>query len=493
MKRTLSLLVLCCVACQCLLAQHFGDFPTVKQEKLLNDLDLLYQGLDKFHSGMYWYTPKDSVDAAFEEVRNKIDRDLNVLEFHKLIAPLVALSREGHTYITLPENVRTKITKETRFFPFSIVFLDKRMYCVRNGSDFSDFPLEGKEIEAINGESPTDIVNKIGTLLTADGFIKASWYSDLRRFSFARHYFYYYGELDQISIKLKGIETPISVKSLTTEEIRRHFKQRSNKNNSNEQQDLLEYKVLNESTAYLGIHSFSNSEIKEASKEKNLKTFLENSFKSIAALNIKTLIIDVSKNSGGTEGNEGLLYAYLGENYKKYNKVRVKTQKAILDNGVDKPIKLKAFGFLERWLNNRKMKDGSLERKQKIGLGLMAYKKEPEHKFNGKTYVITSPITHSGGSEFSNMVYTQNLATFVGQETGGGYFGNTSGYSSALVLPHSKLKIAIPALQFLMNVAPKIPFGRGVIPHHKVVPSIEQYLDGENASVKFILETLEKN
>jgi hypothetical protein len=88
-------------------------------------------------------------------------------------------------------------------------------------------------------------------------------------------------------------------------------------------------------------------------------------------------------------------------------------------------------------------------------------------------------------------MYSNDLATFVGQETGGGYFGNTSGYGRELILPNSKIRIKIPALQFIMNVAPKLPFGRGVIPHYEVIPTIEQYLNQENASLKYILEALE--
>ena len=112
---------------------------------------------------------------------------------------------------------------------------------------------------------------------------------------------------------------------------------------------------------------------------KTLKKFLKQSFSEIKEHNIKNVIIDVSKNGGGTEGNEGLLYSYFGDNYQKYSKVRVKTQKAILNNGIDKPIKLKVFGFLERIFVNKKMKDGSLERRNGLGLGLMAYKKTPKN------------------------------------------------------------------------------------------------------------------
>lgn len=89
------------------------------------------------------------------------------------------------------------------------------------------------------------------------------------------------------------------------------------------------------------------------------------------------------------------------------------------------------------------------------------------------------------------MMYTNDLATFVGQETGGGYYGNTSGYSQELILPNSKICIDIPALQFIMNVKDKFHFGSGVIPHHQITPTFEEYVKGENTSLKFILNNIE--
>lgn len=55
-----------------LIAQDFGDFPTIEKNKHLRDLDLLYQGLDKFHTGMYWYTSNDSLKVAFQKARGQI-------------------------------------------------------------------------------------------------------------------------------------------------------------------------------------------------------------------------------------------------------------------------------------------------------------------------------------------------------------------------------------------------------------------------------------
>lgn len=491
MKRTLILFLVCCLSCSFAYSQNFGDLPKIEKEKLLNDLEILYQGLDKFHSGMYWYTPKDTVDKAFRDVRKKITKELNVLEFHKLIAPLVALSREDHTNIYLPSSVREKINSEIKLLPLTVVSLGGKLYCVKNGSSVQDVALEGKQIEAINGETPTSIVDKIGNLFASDGFIKTVKYSDLRGFNFSVYYFYYYGQIDQFTIKFKGIDEPVVINPLQLKVINQHLNARYETSKSTEDEKLLEYEILNDSVAYLGIHTFSNDDIRAYSKEKKLSVFLRNSFKSIEENDINVLIVDVSKNTGGSEGNEGLLYSYFGENYQKYQKVRVKTQKAVLDNGADKPITLKALGLFERLFLNKKMEDGSLERREGVGKGLMAFKQEPEYTFHGKTYVLISPITYSGGSEFSNMMYSQGLATFVGQETGGGYYGNTSGYSKKLVLPHTKIAVFIPALQFVMNVKPKITFGRGVIPHHEVIPTFAEYVNRENAPLNYVLEHLE--
>jgi hypothetical protein len=87
-------------------------------------------------------------------------------------------------------------------------------------------------------------------------------------------------------------------------------------------------------------------------------------------------------------------------------------------------------------------------------------------------------------------MYSQGLATFIGQETGGGYLGNTSGYGRKLTLPNSKIIIDIPALQFVMNVEPKLPFGSGVKPHYEVLPTINQYLNKENVSLEFALKLI---
>lgn len=472
--------------------QNYGNFPKIEKEKLLRDLDMLYQGLDKFHSGMYWYTGKDSVDVAFTKARTAIDHDLNVLEFHKIIAPLVGLSREDHTDIYLPQSVDDRINKDQaiRLLPLSVVFLGERLYCVQNLSDNPE-QMETLEIEFINGRSPKEIVNDIGSLFASDGYIKAVKFNDLSNFSFSKYYYYYYGVSNSFEIKFKEIPNLIVIEPLPVSMINENLQKTRKHNQVVVPAEPLTFKLMDSETAYLGVHSFNNSEIKR-SAAKSLKRFLQNSFKQISEKGIKNVIVDISENGGGTEGNEGLLYSYFGKNYQKYRKVRAKTQKATLDNRNDKPIVLRTFGFWERIFSNKKMRDGSLERRHNAGYGLMAFTQVPEHKFEGNVYILIGPTTYSGGSEFANMMYSNGIGTFIGQETGGGYFGNTSGYTRELTLPNSKITVDIPALQFIMNVEPKLPFGRGVIPHYKVIPTIEQYINEQNPALEQALKLIQQ-
>lgn len=493
MKKLIYLIVLIAsLALNTLQSQEYCQFPKLSQQQLLNDLELLHQALDQLHSGMYWYSNKDSVDLAVERAKILINRDMNVLEFHKIMAPLVALSREDHTDIFLPTDLEFKqiMRREALYFPLIAVFLGEEMYCFKNASTYNDIPLEGQKITSINGQTPQEIVENIGQLFASDGYIKRVKYSDLDGFAFARYFYYYHGNVDQFEIEVAGQENPIKLQANKIEGIRRQLKQRYPKTTNSIEKDPLEFKILRDSIAYIGVHDFSNGYIRKQSEAKSLKRFLDKSFEQIKAQNIATVIVDVSENGGGSEGNEGLLYSYFGDNYQKYHKVRANRHKVVLDNGEDKPIKIKTFGFFEKLLANKKMEDGSYERREGIGMGLLAYKKEPKYKFKGKTYVIISPVTYSGSSEFSNMMYSQGLATFVGQETGGGYIGNTSGYGKKLVLPHSKITVKIPTLQFMMNVNPILPKGSGVIPHHEVIPTYEQYVNGENAPLTYILEEL---
>jgi C-terminal processing protease CtpA/Prc len=94
-------------------------------------------------------------------------------------------------------------------------------------------------------------------------------------------------------------------------------------------------------------------------------------------------------------------------------------------------------------------------------------------------------VLANGGSfsttcEFLSHVRDLGRATFVGEETGGAYVGNTSGGAANLVLPHSGLRVHIPILRYDLAVKPAQPFGRGIMPDVPVTYSIAELIAGDD-------------
>jgi hypothetical protein len=135
-------------------------------------------------------------------------------------------------------------------------------------------------------------------------------------------------------------------------------------------------------------------------------------------------------------------------------------------------------------------KDGRILRKP----GVMAHEKPQPDPYKGEIYVLISGLTYSGGSEFATLMRNHTNAVFIGEEAGGGYYGNTSGNRIVLRLPNSKLEIGIPILKFVLDT-PKgdVPFGHGVLPDYQIQPTITQFLNAYDAGLEFEYNLLKTN
>ncbi|MEZ4888226.1 MAG: hypothetical protein R3E32_26085 [Chitinophagales bacterium] len=79
----------------------------------------------------------------------------------------------------------------------------------------------------------------------------------------------------------------------------------------------------------------------------------------------------------------------------------------------------------------------------------------------------------------------------MGEETGGGYQGNTSG-----LIPEEELSsgivVAISLLKYVNVVDQKAHFGHGTIPAYPIVPSINIILNKKDLVLKKLHELIEK-
>jgi hypothetical protein len=78
------------------------------------------------------------------------------------------------------------------------------------------------------------------------------------------------------------------------------------------------------------------------------------------------------------------------------------------------------------------------------------------------------------------MAHSERRVTFVGEEAGGAYLGNTSGFEAQVVLPSSKLVLYLPLVSYYLAAAPDLDPRHGVAPDYPVAPSVEDLIAGRD-------------
>jgi hypothetical protein len=91
---------------------------------------------------------------------------------------------------------------------------------------------------------------------------------------------------------------------------------------------------------------------------------------------------------------------------------------------------------------------------------------------------------------FISEVRNQANIHVVGEETGGGNYGNSSVHLPAIRLPYTKMQITLPMYRIVLD-STRIKNGRGIQPEISVTPSsvdIRRGIDNKMLKVKTIIE-----
>jgi hypothetical protein len=442
-------------------------------EKLLEDFDFAVRELHELHQGFYNYEEKERVDSQVAQLRGEINEPMTKLEFYHLTRRLLGLMNEGHGSVDLPKGTMVKTGLSKSFLPLSVRFFDRELIILQNYGEEVEGLYQGVKLLAINGKSVEEIMGDLLPLIPTDGFNETSRYEWIGGRSLSRLYRLVYGESSTFEVEVIGPNETEST-LITLPAIR--YTQFKSKNKKFETKKFnyqkFTYEQVNDSIAYLSVPSFGVDEW-------DYPALYEKVFKKIADSNTKHLIMDIQRNTGGTEGNENLLYLYLAdERIRKYRKV------TMLPRRYSEKKNDKDYIF-DQW----SMKDSIAERGEftcySDYLSDLGYSMPDENLvYKNKLYVLISGLTFSGGAEFASMVRMTDRGVFIGEETGGAFEGNVSGYSTTVKLPHTNIKIDIPTVHFQIDVQPEIK-GRGVIPDYEVPQSWGDYLNGVNAKFEF--------
>lgn len=481
-------------------AQHF-DAP-LSQEQMEKDLKIFWDIRKSVNSGLYKYRTKAEIDSVYSWSYRQIQQSKSLGDFYNTLVKITGFEGSLHNETYLPDDVYRSFNQEgDTFFPYPLKIIKGQLVC--NISE-KEIPL-GATILSINGIPSAQLIRDLGVYYTTDGYVVSAQKEGINM-SFSKYFRFVYGAFPEFSVqyrltKSSSVNT-LNVKAISRKEAWKHYTRRhsfpfDSIYYSRSISDLLnkqsyELDMLSDSTAYMRISSFLIGFNAKDSRHIAYKEFLKESFETLKAKKIHHLIIDVRANTGGTDPNDSETWSYLIDRPLKDVK-----QAFVISNKLPFVSKLDVKWYQKPFVNIAVRKEVKKNMASDFTDGKLMYdqfkliKPQPD-RFTGEVYLLVGPRTASAGSMFAAMVAGNTDAVIIGEETGGGYYGHNGVFPVTYILPESKIKFDLSIVNLDQNVPIKDnqPPGSGIIPHHQVEQSLEDFMTNEDTALQYTLDLI---
>ena len=449
---------------------------------------LLKNIVEANHPSLYWHITKDHFDSVYQQVVNSITDDLNENEYRNKLALWLNEIKCGHTVVRYSKRTAKKIKQnKTPQFPLLIKVWADSMVVYGNINKQDTVFKNGTIITAINGRSCRQIIDSIFPYISTDGN-SINHKNQVLSNSFGFWYTSVFG-LDS-NYRIQFIDRNSTTQTAVIQPIELLTKLPGKKSTDTiqpKQEPLLNKKAMRllsqrsltidtaKSIATMRLNTFTGG---------NLKEFFSKSFEQINQLTIQHLIIDLRSNGGGRVSNSTALTQYIINHYFKIADSVVANSSNLRYGRYIRPL---IFNWLALKIFSKKTQDGNVH--------FNMYEKHdymPKNKnwYKGKVYLLQGGNTFSASTMFIGALKGQSNVTVVGEETGGGSYGNSAMLIPSIVLPHSRLRISLPLYRVVLNKDREK--GRGIMPDVSVQPSSKAIAEGKDMKLAAVYEMIEK-
>jgi hypothetical protein len=457
-------------------------------DQLREDFRIARRSLEEGHSGIYRYTAKAELDRVFDAASKSLDRPMDAVEFFRVLAPAVAAIKCGHTNVTLPEGLRKDISNTFPLLPFQVRVLKGRAYIFRDFSDLANpenkqGALAGREIRSINGVPGSRIVATMLSAVPADGDVQSSRQARIGSWTFNGYLFGLVGIKSPFELVLAGAKNDQTtrVEGVALPKMREASKTRYPQDKDPSRAGELKF-FEDGRIARITIHQFGG--YADPEKKQGFRDFYKESFETIHTNGSRALIIDLRNNGGGEDELGQLLLSYLVDKpFKYYDDLVINARSFSFSKYTAAPINISEAMAEAR-------DDGKVHEIRHPNWGV---KQPNQPTFTGKVYILINGGSFSTTSEFLSQAHFHQRATFIGQESAGGYYGNSSGMMPQVTLPNTKVSVRVPLVTYYMAVSGYKAASHGVVPDLGVDYTIEELLAGTDKEMDVALKLARKD
>jgi hypothetical protein len=453
-------------------------------QQLQQDYGIFRGSLEEAHPSLYWYTPKDSMDFYFEQGRNKLSDSLTETQFRYVLAYVISKMRCGHTSAR-PSKKASALMGQNSPFPLYIKAWPDTVFVTANLNRRDSNIYRGVILKKIDNRPIEKVIDSLFSFLSTDGYNLTHKYQTLSNGGTFRNlyatafglrmktpveYLDTAGQLRTANLLLYNprADTPRISRpagKMPSKRERHRFSLEAMRN-------LRIDTALN--TAFMEVNSFA--------KGYRLRRFFRHSFREINQKQIPNLVVDMRGNGGGNVVLSNLLTRYIADKpfsiadtlyairrSSRYGKYR--------DN--------RFFNWLFLRFLTKKGKDGYYHFAWYEG---KKFKPRKENNFNGTTYILTGGNTFSAATLFTKSLREQDDVVVVGEETGGGAYGNTAWLIPDIRLPNTKVRFRLPLFRLVIDKEEEK--GRGVQPEVLALPTVDALRRGVDYKMEKVRELI---